>query len=209
MAENTVFVVDDEPDVRESLAAVLASVGLRAETFATARDFLHSRKPDWRGCVLVDIVMPGMDGLALQEELNRLHCNLPLIIITGHGDIPRAVRAMKAGAVDFIEKPLDPDLLVASIRRAFKEAGEARHQTQAAEAIAARLAHLTGREREVLGLVVAGRANKEIARELGISPRTVEIHRAHVMEKMEVASLAELVRLTMSAPIGGPSAPLH
>lgn len=208
MGENMVFVVDDDADVRDSLAALLAADGFPVRTFGAAKDLLDSRSADWRGCVVADVRMPDMDGLALQEELKRLNCSLPVIIMTGHADVPLAVKAMKAGAVDFLEKPFDHEQLVASIRRAFQEGGDTLVQSQAAESVAARLSQLTEREREVLVLVVAGRANKEIARELGISPRTVEIHRAHVMEKMEVSSLAELVRLTMSVT-AGPSARLH
>jgi two-component system response regulator FixJ len=205
----TVFVVDDDADVRDSLGILLGSVGFAVETFASARDFLATDALSRPGCVVADIRMPDMDGLELQEELGRRRTKLPVIIITGHGDVPLAVRAMKAGAVDFLEKPFEEDRLIASVKRAFA-AGQALHnQATAVEAITARIGQLTGREREVLALVVAGRANKEIARELKISPRTVEIHRAHVMEKMEADSLAELVRITMRVTDLGKSSHMH
>jgi len=197
LQEETVFVVDDDPDVRDSLASLLASANFRVETFDSAHAFLAGNLHGRAGCLVADVRMPDMDGLELQEELGRRRSKLPVIIITGHGDVPLAVRAMKAGAVDFLEKPFEEERLLASIRRAFAAGSAAQSQAKAVEAVSARIAQLTGREREVLSLVVAGRANKEIARALNISPRTVEIHRAHVMEKMEADSLAELVRLTM------------
>lgn len=205
----TVFVVDDDADVRDSLASLLTSANFRVETFDSARAFLASDGLGRTGCLVADVRMPDMDGLELQEELGRRKSKLPVIIITGHGDVPLAVRAMKAGAVDFLEKPFEEERLIASIRRAFATGSAAATQAKAVEAVSRRIAQLTGREREVLSLVVAGRANKEIARALNISPRTVEIHRAHVMEKMEADSLAELVRLTMRIADIGPSAQLH
>jgi two-component system response regulator FixJ len=195
--DNTVFVVDDDPDVRDSIALLLRSANFGVETFESARAFLESNALARPGCMVVDIRMPDMDGLELQSELTRRRIRLPVIIITGHGDVPLAVRAMKAGAVDFLEKPFDEAHLLASIRRAFAAGAAIQHDARAAEIASARMAQLTDREREVLALVVSGRANKEIARELNISPRTIEIHRAHVMEKMEAGSLAELVRLTL------------
>lgn len=204
--EETVFIVDDDADVRDSLASLLTAVNFQVETFESARDFLGSEAMRRTGCLVADVRMPDMDGLELQEELGRRKSKLPVIIITGHGDVPLAVRAMKAGAVDFLEKPFEEERLLASIRRAFAHGYAMHTQAKAVEAVSARIAQLTGREREVLSLVVAGRANKEIARALNISPRTVEIHRAHVMEKMEADSLAELVRLTMRvADLGAPS----
>jgi two-component system response regulator FixJ len=207
--DDTVFVVDDDPDVRDSLASLLTATNFRVETFESARSFLTSEGLGGPGCLIADVRMPDMDGLELQEELAKRKSKLAVIIITGHGDVPLAVRAMKAGAVDFLEKPFEEERLLASIRRAFAQGYAMHTQAKAVEAVSGRIAQLTGREREVLSLVVAGRANKEIARALNISPRTVEIHRAHVMEKMEADSLAELVRLTMRVAEIGASSRLH
>jgi two-component system response regulator FixJ len=208
-SEETVFVVDDDPDVRDSLASLLTATNFRVETFESARTFLSSGVLGGPGCLIADVRMPDMDGLELQEELAKRKSKLAVIIITGHGDVPLAVRAMKAGAVDFLEKPFEEERLLASIRRAFTHGYAMHSQAKAVEAVSERIAQLTGREREVLSLVVAGRANKEIARALNISPRTVEIHRAHVMEKMEADSLAELVRLTMRVAEIGAASRLH
>ena len=153
--------------------------------------------------MIADIRMPDMDGLELQEELNRRNAGLPVIVVTGHADVPLAVRAMKAGAVDLIEKPYDDALLLASVKRALAKAHGAREQAAVADAAKARIANLSARERQVLELLVAGQPNKIIAYELDISPRTVEIHRAHVMEKMEAKSLSDLVRAAIAAGIPG------
>src|SRR3954468_15886105 len=203
MAEETVFVVDDDAGARDSLCALLESAGIAAEAFESARAFLQAHRPEQAGCLIADIRMPDMDGLELQEELNRRHAGLPVIVVTGHADVPLAVRAMKAGAVDLIEKPYDDALLLASVRRALAQAHGAREQSAATEAAKSRIANLSARERQVLGLLVAGQPNKIIAYELDISPRTVEIHRAHVMEKMEAKSLSDLVRAAIAAGISG------
>ncbi len=208
-SENTVFVVDDDPDIRDSLLLLLQSANFNVEIFASAKAFLDSGAPMRPGCLIADVRMPDMDGLELQSELVRRGISLPVIIITGHGDVPLAVRAMKAGAIDFLEKPFNETALLASIRRAYATGASSMREARAAETAAARMAQLTEREREVLALVVSGRANKEIARELKISPRTVEIHRAHVMEKMEAGSLAELVRITIRAGDGPMQAQPH
>jgi len=193
----TVFVVDDDPAIRESLGWLIESVGLKVKMFATAQEFLEGYDPTLPGCLVLDIRMPGMSGLDLQNELAARKVNIPILVITGHAEVPVAVRAMKAGAFDFIEKPFSDQLLLDRIRRAIeKDAGFRRARSQRAE-VAARLAQLTPREREVMDLVVAGKANKVIASELGLSPKTVEVHRAHVMKKMQVGSLADLVRLGM------------
>lgn len=200
MAEkHTIFVVDDDPDVRDSLAALLEAEGYPAETFGSAGDFLAGGAAGRPGCLIADIRMPDMDGLELQEELGRRRVVLPVIVVTGHGDVPLAVRAMKAGAVDFLEKPYDQTLLLQAIRRALDEANEASDRASAGQAMAKRLEDLTDRERQVLDLLAAGKPNKVIAYELDISPRTVEIHRARVMEKMHARSLAELVRMVVTA----------
>jgi len=194
----TIFIVDDDKDVRISLQTLLESEGFVTEAFASAKIFLASDAPTRRGCLIADIRMPDMDGLALQEELVRRKAALPVIVVTGHGDVPLAVRAMKAGAVDFLEKPYDEAVLLAAVRRALAEAEEASARAAPIQEAGARLASLTEREHEVLDLLAAGKPNKIIAYELDISPRTVEIHRARVMEKMQAKSLAELVRMVVA-----------
>jgi two-component system response regulator FixJ len=198
MAEGPVFIVDDDPDVRDSLQALLESAGYDVRAFDSARRVLAAYDLDLASCLVADIRMPEMDGLALQEALTRQAPALPVIFVTGHGDVPLAVRAMKAGAVDFIEKPFDDELLLASVRRACELRGRKQDEAALADSARSRLEGLTPREREVLTLLVAGKPNKIIAFELGISPRTVEIHRAHLMEKMQVKSLSELVRLALA-----------
>jgi two-component system response regulator FixJ len=198
---NTVLIVDDDADVRDSLKALLESAGYDVKEFASAKRVLEEPELASRGCLIADIRMPDMDGLALQEELANKHIALPVIIVTGHGDVPLAVRAMKAGAVDFLEKPFDDELMLASIKRAINIGRENRSQSAMTAEAEQRIAELTARERQVLEHLVAGRANKVIAYELDISPRTVEIHRAHLMEKMQARSLSDLVRLALAAGI--------
>ncbi|MDE2462949.1 MAG: response regulator transcription factor [Alphaproteobacteria bacterium] len=198
----TVFVVDDDEAVRNSLAALLSAEGYETETFPSARAFLDSYVPSDNCCLIADIRMPDMDGLQLQEELNRRQANLPIIVVTGHGDVPLAVRAMKAGAIDFLEKPYDEAVLLASLIRCAQAASSTASQSAANHEIQSRLEHLTERERQVLQLLAAGKPNKVIAYELTISPRTVEIHRARVMEKMRASSLAELVRMVVAIGSG-------
>ena len=195
-AETTVYVVDDDEAVRRFLRGLIRSVGLKVETFATAREFLDAYQAGSPGCLLLDIRMPGMSGLELQAELRRRKLDLPVIVLTGHGDVKVAVHAMKAGAVDFIEKPFNNEFLLQAIQKAVADSlrfGSGRVRRQE---IAQRLEALTSRERQVLDIVVAGETNKGVARRLGISEKTVEIHRAKVMEKMHAKSLAELVKMT-------------
>jgi two-component system response regulator FixJ len=194
----TVFVVDDDPGIRDSLAMLLTSSGYQAKSYASAAAFLASETPDAVGCMVVDVQMPEMNGLALQQELAARRFRLPVVIMTGHGDIPIAVQAMKAGAVDFLEKPFDESVLLDGVRRALERAASARDQAPAAMDTKRRLDQLTDRERQVLDLIVDGKANKVIAYELSISPRTVEIHRSRVMEKMAAGNLADLVRKVLS-----------
>jgi two-component system, LuxR family, response regulator FixJ len=195
----TVFVVDDDQAMRNSLKWLIESVSMQVETFESANAFIQSYYPGRSGCLLLDVRMPGMSGLELQEYLLVNQIAIPVIIITGHGDVPMAVRAMKAGAVDFIEKPFNDELLLESIRQAMAlDARQRDMQAQRAE-IATRLARLTPREHEVMVMVTNGQANKEIANTLGVSSKTVEAHRARVMEKMEADSLAELVRMAINA----------
>ncbi len=198
MAEKTVFVVDDDASVRKSLRALLESAGYKVLDFESAVDFLSG--DETRGsCVIADIRMPRMSGLEMQDELTRRGSKLPVIIMTGHGDVPLAVRAMKAGAVDFIEKPFDDELMLSSIDKAM--AIGRRERNSAAEASAANelISQLTPRELDVLEQLVAGRSNKLAAHELGISPRTVEIHRARIMDKLRARSLSDLVRTAIAA----------
>jgi two-component system response regulator FixJ len=202
-AEPSIYVVDDDPDVRDSLATLLRSSGFKAETFESATAFLAGGGAARQGCLIADIRMPDMDGLALQEELARRGALLAVIIVTGHGDVPLAVRAMKAGAVDFLEKPFDEESLMFSVRRAADAISSAGNRIAAMQDAQSRLADLTKREREVLDLVVAGRANKVVAHELSISPRTVELHRARVMDKMNARTVADLVRLSLLAKESG------
>ncbi len=199
MSAPIVFVVDDDDDVRESMRVLLEASGFAAETFDSAGSFLDSGWESRTGALIADIRMPDMDGLTLQEELARRKAALPVIIMTGHGDVPLAVRAMKAGAIDFLEKPVDDSALVQSVQRALAAAEASVNAAAEAVEATSRIAALTERERQVMDLMAAGRPNKIIAYELDISPRTVEIHRARVMEKMHAKSLAELVRMVVAA----------
>ncbi len=199
--DKTVLLVDDDPAVRDSLGALLESAGFTVRGFDSSRKLLADPALATAGCLIVDIRMPEMDGLTLQEELAGRKIGLPVIIITGHGDVPLAVRAMKAGAVDFIEKPFDDELLLTSVKRALAMSGQSRSQASFVQSAERHIAQLTARERQVLGQLVAGRPNKIIAYELGISPRTVEIHRAHLMEKMQAKSLSDLVRMALAVGI--------
>ena len=193
----TVFMVDDDQAVRESVQFLLDSVGLSMQGFSSGEEFLAVWSPAMRGCLLLDVRMPKMSGLELQEKLRTLEAMLPVIILTGHADVPMAVRAMRAGAFDFIEKPCNDQLLVERIQQAIAHDSTSRIDDVRVTDIKARLATLSDREREVMELVVAGMLNKEIAKALTLSIKTVEVHRAHVMEKMAVSCLADLVRNAM------------
>jgi len=199
--EQLVYIVDDDEALRDSLIWLLESTGLKALAFSSAESFLAAWHREMRGCLVLDIRMPGMSGLEMQERLLALHSALPMIFITGHGNVPMAVSALKKGAVDFIEKPFN-DQDMASLIRKVLAAEQRQFEQRRQEADAQRrIDQLTPREREVLELIVAGRLNKQIADDLGISIKTVEVHRARVMEKMGVNSLAELVQHVMiSAP---------
>jgi FixJ family two-component response regulator len=193
-----VFIVDDDEAIRQSLTVLLATAGLRSRSFALAADFLAAVGPAERGCVLLDVRLPDMSGLEVQAAMAARKLPLPIIIMTAYADVPLAVRAMKAGAFDFVEKPFTDSALLecigAALSREARRAGQDRTATPVAEA----LSRLTRRERDVLDLIIAGRQNKEIAYLLGISPRTVEIHRARVMEKMGARNLPHLVRMIVS-----------
>lgn len=197
----TVFIVDDDAAVRDSLAALLEAEGFSVEAFDSAKAFLAGYTPKDACCVIADIRMPDMDGLELQEEIIRKGWGLPVIIITGHGDVPLAVRAMKAGAVDFIEKPFDDAILRAGIDRGLAQSRKARGESAVTQEAETRISQLTAREREVMEHLVAGRPNKVIAHRMDISPRTVEVHRGRVMEKMQARSLSDLVRMALAAKI--------
>ena len=193
----TVFIVDDDPGVRDRLRRVFESVGLKAETFSSAEEFLQAFDPSCPGCVVADVLVPRMGGLELQQQLAKMGHPIPLIVITGFPDVTTAVRAMKAGAVSVVEKPISEHILLDSVREALLKDTEHRvHGGQVTE-IRARIALLTGRERQVLELVVAGQTSKEIAAKLSLSSKTVETHRAQIMNKLKAHSIAELVRLAI------------
>jgi two-component system, LuxR family, response regulator FixJ len=200
---STVFVVDDDEAVRNSLRFLLKSVGLATQTLASAREFLDSYKPQQPGCLVLDVRMPGMSGLELQQQLNLRGAVIPVIFITGHGDVPMAVEAMQQGAFDFLQKPFRDQDLIDRIQRALER--DSRNRTTLAQhtRIRERLDSLTEREREVLTLITRGMPNKVMAAELGVSQRTVEIHRARIMEKSGAASLAQLVRMVLDAESAG------
>src|SRR5579884_2161133 len=192
-----VFVVDDDEAVRSSLRLLLKSVGLVPNALGSAREFLDKYDPAQPGCLVLDVRMPEMSGLELQEQLNRQGAVIPVIFITGHGDVPMAVEAMQAGAFDFLQKPFKDEDLIERVRRALAKDAKARTALEEHKSIRIRLQSLTAREREVLALMAKGKPNKVMAHELGVSQRTIEIHRARVMEKSEASSLAELVRMVM------------
>ena len=197
--EGTIYIVDDDQAIRHAMGLLMQSVGLKCEIFESADDFLKDYTNDRSGCLVLDIRMPGMGGLELQETLREKECTLPIIFITGHGDIPMAVEAMQKGAFDFIQKPFRDQDLLDRVRDALMTDKERREENERHTEVEKRLARLTNREREVFDLVVTGKPNKVIAYELGVSQRTVEIHRARVMEKMQARSLADLVKMHMTA----------
>jgi RNA polymerase sigma factor (sigma-70 family) len=195
---STVYVVDDDQAIRHAMELLMRSVGLNYEIFHSGDDFLAKHTNDRAGCLVLDIRMPGLGGLELQEKLNDMGSTLPIIFITGHGDVPMAVEAMQKGAVDFIQKPFRDQELLDRIGEALQTDQERRSVREEKSEVQGKIEKLTNRERQVLDLVVTGKPNKVIAYELGVSQRTVEIHRARVMEKMRAKSLADLVRMHLA-----------
>ena len=198
MSEGMVFIVDDDADLRATMVDLVEGAGLQAEGFSSARAFLDAGKKSGDGCLVVDIHMPGMDGLQLQQKLKDDRVAIPVIVMTGRGDVPKAVQALKAGAVDFIEKPFSGEFVLGSIHRALELGRHILEKETFADGVRHNLLRLTGREREVLDRLVIGDSNKMIAAHLVISPRTVEVHRARVMEKMQARSLSQLVRMALA-----------
>ncbi|MBX9846571.1 MAG: response regulator transcription factor FixJ [Xanthobacteraceae bacterium] len=201
--EGIVHVVDDDEAMRESLAFLFKSAKVPVATYEAASLFLDKLPGVTGGCVVTDVRMPGMSGIDLLKRLRELNCTIPVIVITGHGDVPLAVEAMKYGASDFLEKPFDDDLILAAVRTALSDQAASQEEQALRAAIVRRLELLSARERQVLDGLVAGHPNKTIAFDLGISPRTIEIYRANVMTKMEAASLSELVRMALTAGVLG------
>ncbi len=204
--ECIVFVIDDDPLVRESMVDLIASVGLRAQAFASTAEFMASTRPDVPACLILDVQLPGLSGLDFQSELKTAGIEIPIVFITGHGDIPMSVRAMKAGALEFLTKPLRGQEIVAAVRQALARDREFREHQSANLELRDRMATLTPRERQVLALVVTGMLNKQIAGELGTTELTIKAHRGQVMRKMRAASFADLVRMAEKLEISSPKA---
>jgi len=200
----TVFVIDDDASIRKSLSRLLRSAGYTSETFSSAEEFLRREHFDGVGCILLDVKMPGLSGMNLQEELNKADYHMPIVFVTGHGDIPMSVEAMKKGAVDFLTKPFDDKELLHAVRGAIEKDRNARAEHAEVHEIRRRIELLTLRENEILRYVVTGMLNKQIALELGIAEKTVKVHRGRIMEKLCVDSVAELVRLAEKAGIKPP-----
>jgi len=197
----TVFVIDDDASVRKSLSRLLRSLGFEVETYASAELFLKRYPYDGVGCIILDIRMPGLDGIGLQDQLSKADYNMPIIFITGHGDIPMSVRAMKKGAVDFLPKPFDDEELLQAVKKAIEKDIQAREERGEVRQVLERLRLLTAREYEILPYITAGMLNKQIAYKLGIAEKTIKNHRGKIMEKLHVSSVADLVRLAEKAGI--------
>lgn len=197
--DGTVFLIDDDPSVRDSITLLLSLRGLRTQAFANAESFIDTYRPERAGCVLTDLRMPGMTGLELQAVLRERHIDLPVVVLTAHGDVPTARAALKNGAFDFIEKPVDDAMLLEVLKNALRVEHARRAAATARSDTDRRMERLTGREREILALIAAGHPNRDVAAQLRISPRTVEVHRARIMEKLECGSLAELIRVSRAA----------
>jgi len=197
--DGTVFLIDDDPGVRDSLTLLLSLKGIRTQPFATAESFLETYRPEWAGCVLTDLRMPGMTGLELQSMLRERRLDVPVVVLTAHGDVATARAALKNGACDFLEKPIDDATLIEVLHNALRVDRERRAAVKARSSADRRMERLTEREREILTLLAAGHQNRQIAAQLGISPRTVEVHKARIMEKLGCRSLADLIRLNLAA----------
>lgn len=195
MTVPTVFVVDDDMLVRGALSSLIRSAGLNVVVFSSAREFLAQKSPDVPACLVLDVYLPDMDGIELQQELTQRHNNIPIIFITGHGDIPMSVRAMKAGAVEFLPKPFRDEDLLEAIQQAIKRDAKALEQRSQVARLQSRYELLTPREREVMGLVIRGLLNKQIAGQLGAAEITIKVRRGQVMQKMQAESLADLIRM--------------
>jgi RNA polymerase sigma factor (sigma-70 family) len=198
MKPATVYVVDDDEALNESLRWLLESEGLRVETFSSAQAFLDGYRPDGPGCLVLDVRMPGMSGLELQERLVQRGIKIPVIVISGHGDIPMAVQALKAGALDFIEKPVDDRILMACVQAALAQDSQRSSARETLQTLRERADSLTPRERQVFGRAAEGQPNKQIAAELDLSEKTIEVHRSTLMRKLKVSSIAELVRAALA-----------
>jgi len=197
--DGTVFLIDDDPGVRDSLTLLLSLKGIRTQPFATAESFLETYRPEWAGCVLTDLRMPGMTGLELQSMLRERRLDVPVVVLTAHGDVATARAALKNGACDFLEKPIDDATLIEVLHNALRVDRERRAAVTARSSADRRMERLTEREREILTLLAAGHQNRQIAAQLGISPRTVEVHKARIMEKLACRSLADLIRMNLAA----------
>ena len=197
MNDATVFVIDDDASVRDSINLILSLKGMRTQLFSSAEDFLEAYRPEWRGCILTDLQMPGMSGLDLQQALHERGILLPVVVLTAHGDVRTTRVAMKGGAFDFLEKPINDEVLLDVLNNAIREDIHRHAAERAQDALRSRLARLTPREHEVLDLLVEGLSQREIAARLTISPRTVEVYKARMMEKLQCRSLAELIRVAL------------
>lgn len=193
----TVYIVEDDPSVRDALGLLLGIEGYAVAMYADAESMLGAYRPEWRGCLLIDIRMPGMNGLALQRRLIELGCRMPVIVMTGHGDVASAREAFRAQAIEFLEKPVDQGRLIGAIEEAFARLTAVAGEEEQRAELARKLSSLTPREREVMDMVVAGRHNREIAQLLGISVRTVEVHKARMMTKLQADSVSQLVRISL------------
>jgi two-component system response regulator FixJ len=209
IADYVVHIVDDEESVRKSLVFLLTTAGFTVRVHESATSFLHAAPSIGKACLVTDLRMPDMSGVELMRKLDKIQISVPSVVITGHGDVPMAIAAMKAGAVDFIEKPFQDEALFDAIRRAASQLDSAIETGADIASLQSRRDHLSDRERQVMSAVVAGLPNKTIAYDLGISPRTVEIHRASIMSKMRAKSLAELVRMAIAMDLAEKASPLH